>query len=74
MITHNKYRSKHLNTNPLVYDDQLGRDAQKYAEHLARTKTFEHAKERNGAGENLYVSSSSSTDLTKAAISGITAW
>lgn len=52
---HNARRALHINTEPLRYNIEFERQAQEWADHLAKTKTFEHAtyKQRHGLGENL---------------------
>ncbi len=53
---HNQYRQKH-NSGNLIWDDNLEKTAQNWANNLAQTGNFAHStsKQRNGAGENLYV-------------------
>jgi uncharacterized protein YkwD len=54
---HNDYRSSHC-VPSLQLDDNLSRSAQKYAEKLARTDTFQHSR-TPGVGENLWMTGSS---------------
>ncbi|CAF1310323.1 unnamed protein product, partial [Didymodactylos carnosus] len=54
---HNEYRTKHC-APPLTLSRRLNGIAQKYAEHLASTKTFEHSHTK-GLGENLWMLTSS---------------
>jgi uncharacterized protein YkwD len=49
---HNTYRSRHC-TPYLVLDDDINRSAQKYAEYLVETNTFEHS-DLLEVGENLF--------------------
>lgn len=53
LATHNQARSN-LGVDPLVWDDALAEEAQLYAESLAKRHTFEHARDMNDHGENLY--------------------
>ena len=46
--SHNEYRSNHKNTNPVKWDKTLANNAQKYAEHLAKEKKFEHSNRKEG--------------------------
>lgn len=52
--THNKFRSMH-GVPPLKWADDLAKEAQAWAEKLARARTLQHSSkgERNNAGENL---------------------
>ena len=57
IAAHNSSRSEH-GVAPLAWDDQLARDAWAYAQTLARTGRFEHARQdgsRPRQGENLWV-------------------
>ncbi|KAL9981245.1 hypothetical protein ACROYT_G009920 [Oculina patagonica] len=49
---HNDRRARH-SAPELEWDDTLAQHAQEWADHLAATETFEHAK-GTGEGENLY--------------------
>lgn len=54
---HNHYRARH-SAAPLVISQRLNYIAQKYADHLAATSTFEHSGNSLGneaLGENLYM-------------------
>ncbi|CAF1664183.1 unnamed protein product, partial [Didymodactylos carnosus] len=61
LAAHNQFRSKHC-ASPLVLDDELNNIAQKYAEHLAQTGSFEHSHTK-GLGENLW-EKSGTTELS----------
>ena len=52
--THNKFRSMH-GAVPLKWADDLARDAQAWAEKLARARSLQHSSksERKEAGENI---------------------
>jgi hypothetical protein len=54
---HNTYRQMH-HAPPLVNYAEFDKAAQAYAEKMAKSGIFAHAPatERNGAGENLYIS------------------
>lgn len=54
LVVHNEARAA-VGVPPLVWSDELARDAQAYADHLAATEAFEHAETE--FGENLYWSS-----------------
>ncbi len=54
LATHNAARTRYGRV-ALQWDDTLERDARIWAQHLAQTGTFEHSKERNGQGENLWM-------------------
>jgi len=54
---HNKLRSLHQNTSPLVYDVSLEMQSQKWADHLAQIGRLSHDM-NSGVGENLYWSQS----------------
>lgn len=51
---HNKYRAKHR-APPLKWSDEIAKDAQAWAEKLARARSLQHASqsERKGTGENI---------------------
>ena len=53
---HNERRRRHVDTPDLVYDPSLCADAQRHADLLASTETFEHDQSlgQKGLGENLY--------------------
>ena len=53
LAIHNQARSN-VGVDPLVWDDALAEEAQLYAESLAKRHTFEHARDMNDHGENLY--------------------
>jgi uncharacterized protein YkwD len=52
VATHNAERAR-VGTNPLAWSNTLATDAQKWADHLAKTNSFEHASQ-TGEGENLW--------------------
>ncbi|KAL9983713.1 hypothetical protein ACROYT_G005931 [Oculina patagonica] len=51
---HNKYRAKHR-VSPLKWSDEIARDAQAWADKLARARSLQHASksERKETGENI---------------------
>ena len=51
---HNKYRAKHQ-VPPLKWSEEIAKDAQAWAEKLARERRLQHASqsERKGTGENI---------------------
>ena len=51
---HNKYRAKHQ-APPLKWSEEIAKDAQAWAEKLARERRLQHASqsERKGTGENI---------------------
>lgn len=51
---HNKYRAMH-GVPPLQWSDEIARDAERYAQKLAKQHTLRHSdrQERDGTGENL---------------------
>jgi uncharacterized protein YkwD len=51
---HNAYRRRHC-APPLQLDASLNQRAQDYAQQLSNTNRFEHSKNRNNIGENLYM-------------------
>lgn len=51
LAVHNEAR-KAVGVDPLVWSDELARDAQAYANYLAATGKFEHSE--TDCGENLY--------------------
>ena len=62
---HNVYRKMH-HAPPLANDAGLDKEAQAYAEKMAKSGNFAHApaNERNGAGENLFASYYTEVDGT----------
>jgi len=56
LAVHNLARVE-VGQRPLIWDDALGRDADKYARQLAVTGTFAHSSPaaRHGSGENLWM-------------------
>ena len=63
---HNAARDE-VGVAPLTWDEALAEEAQSYAQELARRHRFEHARNRNGHGENLYwYSASTSTPMSDA--------
>lgn len=63
---HNAARAK-VGVAPLTWDEALAEEAEAYAQELARRHRFEHARNRNGHGENLYwYSASTSTPMSDA--------
>ena len=50
---HNAARTE-VGVAPLTWDDALAEEAEAYAQELAKRHRFEHARDRNGHGENLY--------------------
>ena len=53
LTVHNKYRALHHQTPPLKWSAGLASEAQAYANKMAKTSKFEHAKGTR-QGENLY--------------------
>jgi uncharacterized protein YkwD len=53
IVTHNAERAS-VGTKPLAWSHSLAADAQKWADHMARTRTFEHAPQ-SAHGENLWM-------------------
>ena len=63
---HNAARAK-VGVAPLTWDEALAEEAEAYAQELARRHRFEHARNSNGHGENLYwYSASTSTPMSDA--------
>lgn len=63
---HNTARAK-VGVAPLNWDDALAQEAEAYAQELARRHRFEHDRDRNGHGENLYwYSASTNTPMSDA--------
>ena len=63
---HNAARSE-VGVAPLTWDDALAKEAEAYAQELARRHRFEHDRDRNGHGENLYwYSASTNTPMSDA--------
>jgi uncharacterized protein YkwD len=54
---HNKYRTKH-HAPAMKWSAQMGKEAQAWADNLARTGQFAHSSndQRKGDGENIYMS------------------
>ena len=57
LAAHNRYRAKH-GAAPLTWDKKLEDEAYRYATKC----NFSHDKNRNGAGENLFVSGDTNED------------
>lgn len=51
---HNMARARY-NRAPLIWDDRLEKDAQRWADHMARNQEFEHSDASHGQGENLWM-------------------
>ena len=49
---HNTYRAQHQ-VKPLTWSDELARDAQAWAQKMARERKLSHCKDRKGCGENI---------------------
>ena len=63
---HNAARAE-VGVAPLTWDDALAKEAEAYAQELARRHRFEHDRDRNGHGENLYwYSASTNTPMSNA--------
>ena len=63
---HNAARAE-VGVAPLNWDDALAQEAEAYAQELARRHRFEHDRDRNGHGENLYwYSASNNTPMSDA--------
>lgn len=58
VATHNAERAR-VGTKPLAWSDSLAKDAAIWAAEMARTDSFEHAKQ-SGQGENLWMGTKSS--------------
>ena len=56
LIAHNLERDR-VNVPRLVWSAKLAGQAQAWADTLARSNRFEHAQNRSGAGENLWMGS-----------------
>jgi len=69
---HNKYRTIH-GVKPLTLDSKLNAHAQKYAQHLAKTSTFEHSDDPD-YGENLYWSWSSDPNFKVKGHESVDSW
>lgn len=67
---HNKLRKLHKDTPPLEWDDEIGRDAQRFAESLANTINLEHGH----VGENLFVKMGSNGTTVSTCKSATLAW
>ena len=63
---HNAARAE-VGLAPLTWDEALADEAEAYAQGLARRHRFEHARDRNGHGENLWwCSASTNTPMSEA--------
>ena len=63
---HNAARAE-VGVAALNWDDALAQEAEAYAQELARRHRFEHDRDRNGHGENLYwYSASTNTPMSDA--------
>lgn len=58
---HNKYRKIH-DAPAMSINSEMSSKAAEWAEHLASTGTFQHARTKNGDGENLYFGCGSISD------------
>ena len=72
LARHNLYRRRH-GVPDLVLSARVSQVAQRYAEHLARTDTFQHSQ-GSGFGENLYYSWSSSPNTVISGNSAVDSW
>jgi hypothetical protein len=61
---HNKYR-KQVGLPPLRWSNQLEADAKQWAAQLTKNQTFQHAKNRNEQGENLWMGTSHHYSFTQ---------
>jgi hypothetical protein len=57
LAAHNQERAQ-LRMQPLRWSAKLATEAQRWADTLAQRGAFEHASERGGAGENLWMGTS----------------
>ena len=77
LTKHNSYRSIHHSPN-MSLSNSLNSTAGQWAEHLAASGTLQHSSpsQRNGAGENLYVSytTASSIPADNLAEQAVTSW
>jgi len=81
---HNDYRALHQDTPAMTYDEDIGKQAQEYADKLAKDYESKgsglvHAdsEDRPNQGENLYMSSTTSEkewDKADASVKGTKAW
>ena len=60
LLSHNQLRELHVNTPAMAWDDGLATDAQKRAEHIAKTYltqgiNWSDSNRGEGVGENIYV-------------------
>jgi len=69
---HNKYRTAH-GAKPVSLDGQLSKHAQKYAEKLANSCTFQHSGDPN-YGENLYWAWSSDPNFCLKGTEAVDSW
>ncbi|EDO49310.1 predicted protein [Nematostella vectensis] len=58
---HNRYRAMH-NVPPLTWSNSIAREAQKWANKLAKEGKLIHDKSRSGQGENVFMSSGANFD------------
>jgi len=73
LTKHNFFRRKHRDTPDLVWDNDLARGAQQYADYLKNTNKWEHSKDLSAQlGENL--AKSSGYPLAGACDRAITNW
>ncbi len=54
LLAHNAERER-MGIAPLVWSDRLTRQAQRWADYEALHGIYDHAQERHGAGENLWM-------------------
>ena len=61
---HNAYRSQ-VGVPPLEWSDMLASHAQEWANHLSANGLFEHSRERDGEGENIWKGTSRAFSFTQ---------
>ncbi len=66
LSAHNKYRQQ-VNVSPLTWSNNLAKDAQKWANHLASLggNRLQHDSNTNGQGENLWLGTSNRFNYTQ---------